>query len=76
MYLKLTDREIKVLKLVEDLTTDGIGTKLFISRNTAQTHRKNLISKFGVHSSTGLVLKALELILIESSFLSIMVGRI
>jgi len=58
----LTKREMEVLQLIaEEMTTEEIGEKLFISRNTVQTHRKNLISKFGVRNSVGLVLKALEL---------------
>ncbi len=58
----LTQREKEVLELIaEECTTEEIGKKLFISVNTVQTHRKNLISKFGVRNSVGLVLKALEL---------------
>ncbi len=58
----LTQREKDVLELIaQEYTTDEIGKQLFISSNTVQTHRKNLISKFGVRNSVGLVLKALEL---------------
>ncbi|NET39159.1 MAG: response regulator transcription factor [Cyanothece sp. SIO1E1] len=59
---KLTEREKEVLSLIaQEYTTEEIGQTLFISVNTVQTHRKNLISKFGVRNSVGLVLKALEL---------------
>ncbi|MBR9919638.1 MAG: response regulator transcription factor [Bacteroidetes bacterium] len=62
---KLTRREKEVLGLIaREMTTEEIGQELFISSNTVQTHRKNLISKFGVRNSVGLVLKALELQLI------------
>ncbi len=62
----LTNRETEVLQLIaEELTTEEIGQRLFISSNTVQTHRKNLISKFGVRNSVGLILKALELGMIE-----------
>lgn len=62
----LTQREKEVLELIaQECTTEEIGKRLFISVNTVQTHRKNLISKFGVRNSVGLVLKALELRLIE-----------
>lgn len=58
----LTRREKEVLDLIaQEYTTEEIGKELFISVNTVQTHRKNLISKFGVRNSVGLVLKALEL---------------
>ena len=59
---QLTQREQEVLELIaEEFTTDEIAEKLFISKNTVQTHRKNLIHKFAVRNSVGLVLKALEL---------------
>ncbi|MEM7371390.1 MAG: response regulator transcription factor [Bacteroidota bacterium] len=58
---QLTQRELEVLALIaEECTTEEIAEKLFISKNTVQTHRKHLISKFGVRNSVGLVLKALE----------------
>lgn len=58
----LTQREKEVLQLIaQEFTTEEIGNQLFISVNTVQTHRKNLISKFGVRNSVGLVLRALEL---------------
>jgi len=63
---KITERELEVLRLIaQEMTTEEIGQALFISSNTVQTHRRNLISKFGVRNSVGLVLKALELELIE-----------
>ncbi|MEL7122514.1 MAG: response regulator transcription factor [Bacteroidota bacterium] len=62
---RLTQREMEVLDLIaKEFTTEEIAKELFISTNTVQTHRKNLISKFGVRNSVGLVLKALELELI------------
>lgn len=58
---QLTDREREILILIaEEYTTEEIAEKLFISKNTVQTHRKNLISKFGVRSSIGVIIKALE----------------
>jgi DNA-binding NarL/FixJ family response regulator len=62
---QLTRRELEVLQLIAaEHTTEEIGEQLFISTNTVQTHRKNLIQKFGVRNSVGLIRRALELELI------------
>ena len=55
----LTRREQEVLELIcQELTTAEIGEKLFISPRTVEGHRKNLVEKFGVRNTAGLVLKA------------------
>jgi len=47
----LTDREREVLDLLaEGLRNDDIGSRLFISPQTAQTHVRNILGKLGVHS--------------------------
>lgn len=57
----LTNREKEVLKLIaEEATTEEISQMLCISKNTVETHRKNLISKFQVRNSVGLVKSAIE----------------
>ncbi len=62
----LTKREKEVLSLIsEEYTTQEISEKLYISINTVETHRKNLMQKFQVRNSVGLVKKAIELKLIE-----------
>ncbi len=54
--VELTEREKDVLKLIaEELTTQEIADKLFISHHTVETHRKNLISKLNVRNTAGLV---------------------
>ena len=61
----LTKREKEVLDLIsEEYTTQEISKKLYISTNTVETHRKNLMNKFQVRNSVGLVKKALEFKLI------------
>lgn len=58
---EVTPREKEVLELLaQELTTDEIAEKLFLSRHTIESHRKNLLSKFGVKNSVGLVRYALE----------------
>ena len=56
----LTRREKEVLDLIaKELTTGEISESLHISLNTVQTHRRNLIQKFNVKNSVGLVRKAM-----------------
>ena len=64
--VKLTRREKEVLKLLlKECTTHQIAEKLFISPYTVESHRKNLLSKFGVKSTIGLVKSALEMELVS-----------
>jgi len=59
--IKLTKREIDVLKLIaKGDTTPIISKKLFIAHSTVETHRRNLIEKTGVSNSKGLVKFAVE----------------
>ena len=63
---QITKRELEVLNLIKDeYTTSQISEKLFISVNTVESHRKNLISKFQVKNAVGLIIKALELNIIK-----------
>jgi len=54
--IRLTPREMDVLKLIfAELTTIEIAERLFISTNTVETHRKNLLHKTGSRNSLGLI---------------------
>jgi two-component system nitrate/nitrite response regulator NarL len=54
--VKLTPRESEVLRLIcQEYTTQEIAHKLYLSVNTIESHRKNLIVKTGVKNSVGLV---------------------
>lgn len=54
--LKLTSREIEILKLVaEGYTNKEIGDQLFISHRTVDTHRTNLMKKLEVNNVAGLI---------------------
>jgi len=58
---RLTKRESEILKLVsEGATTSAIAARLFISPQTVETHRKNLMQKFKVNNSAALIRKAIE----------------
>ena len=52
----LTRREKEVLELIADgMTNNEIAQKLFISTTTVDTHRKNLLAKFGVNNTASLI---------------------
>jgi DNA-binding NarL/FixJ family response regulator len=57
----LSKREIEIINLIaEELTTQEIAEKLFISPHTVDTHRKNLLAKLNVRNTAGLVKFALQ----------------
>lgn len=52
----ISSREKEVLELIADgFTNPQIATKLFISLHTVDSHRKNLLTKFGVNNTAGLI---------------------
>ena len=52
----LTEREKEVLQLLcEGLSISEIGSKLFISPNTAETHKKKLLQKFDLKSVSKMI---------------------
>ncbi|MEQ9262924.1 MAG: response regulator transcription factor [Owenweeksia sp.] len=52
----LSEREIEVLKLItEELSSQEIGDKLFISKRTVDSHRKNLLQKTNTKTVVGLI---------------------
>lgn len=54
--VKLSSREIEVLKLIaEGKSSSKIADQLFISMNTVDTHRKNMMAKCGVNKITELI---------------------
>lgn len=58
---KLTRRETEVLQAIyEELTTQQIAEKLFISPKTVEAHRMNLMSKLGAKNSVGIIKIAIE----------------
>jgi len=58
----VTRREKEVLLLLsEGYSSVEIGEKIFISPQTVDTHRKNLMKKFGVNKTLHLIAKAKEM---------------
>ena len=71
---RISRRETEVLHLIaEELTTKEIASKLYISYETANTHRKNLLEKMDVRNTAGLIRRAFEvgIMSIEQPFLAV-----
>lgn len=65
---RLSSRELEVLRLVvEEFTAYEIAERLFVSKETIDTHRKNIREKLGVRNTAGMVREALrhELVSVE-----------
>lgn len=57
----LTRREQDILVAIyEELTTQQISEKLFVSPKTVETHRMNIMSKLGAKNSVGIIKIAIE----------------
>lgn len=57
----LSEREIEIVKLVaQELSTSEIAEKLFLSKLTIETHRKNINNKLGVKTIVGLIKLAIR----------------
>lgn len=63
---ELSNREKEILVLIaKQLTAAEIAEKTFISLNTVNTHKRNLLSKLNVKNTAGLVKYAIELGLLD-----------
>ncbi|WP_299220269.1 response regulator transcription factor [uncultured Aquimarina sp.] len=60
--VKLTQREVDVITLIaQEFTTQEIADKLFLSKHTIESYRKNLIAKLNVRNLAGLTKYALKM---------------
>jgi len=58
---QLTERETEIIKLIaEGFSNKEIGSKLFISHRTVDTHRTNLMKKLNVDNIAGLISYAMK----------------
>jgi DNA-binding NarL/FixJ family response regulator len=56
MVQNITSRELEILQLIAlGLTSQDISQKLYISKNTVETHRKNLLAKLNVKNTASLL---------------------
>jgi DNA-binding NarL/FixJ family response regulator len=59
--LILSEREIEIIKLIsQELSTNEIAQKLFLSPATVETHRHNILKKLNLKNSIGLVKFAMK----------------
>ncbi len=59
--LTLSNRELEIIQLIaEGYTNDQISEKLFLSKHTVATHRKNIMSKLGVNNTAAIVMYAVK----------------
>jgi DNA-binding NarL/FixJ family response regulator len=57
----LTERELEIITLISlELSGKEISEKLFISTNTVETHRKNIMKKIDAKNTIGLVKYAIK----------------
>lgn len=62
----LTKREKEVLTLIaQEHTTQEIADKLFLSKHTVESYRKNLIAKLDVRNLAGLTKQAIKMGLVD-----------
>lgn len=62
----LSEREIEIVVLIsKGFTNKEVADQLHLSHHTVSTHRKNILKKLGVKSTSGLVLYAVTTGLIE-----------
>ncbi len=58
----LSKREQEIVQLIaNELTSEEIAEKLFLSKTTIETHRKNIFYKLNVKNIAGLIKKAIHL---------------
>jgi len=59
--MNISEREKEVLELIAyEYSSKEIASKLFVSRETINSHRKNLLTKLNVKNTAGLIRKAFE----------------
>ena len=62
LHPKLSARELELLYLISNEYSNGeIANILFLSKNTIDSHKKNLFLKLSVTNSAGLIRRAFEL---------------
>lgn len=57
----LSEREQEIITMIaEGMTNATISEKLFLSKHTVNTHRKNIMAKLGVKNTAGIVMYAVK----------------
>ena len=59
--VSLSEREREIITMIaEGMTNAIISEKLFLSKHTVNTHRKNIMAKLGVKNTAGIVMYAVK----------------
>lgn len=59
--LHISTRELEIIQFIaEGYTNDQISEKLFLSKHTVATHRKNIMAKLGVNNTAAIVMYAVK----------------
>ena len=62
----ISERENEIITLIaEGHTNEEIADKLFLSKHTVNTHRKNIMNKLGVKNTAGIVMYAVKMNLVS-----------
>lgn len=58
---KISNREKQILTLIaQEYTGKEIAKTLFISLNTVETHRGNILQKLNAKNTAGMIIKSIE----------------
>lgn len=59
--INISHRELEIIRLIaEGMTNKEIADKLFLSKHTVNTHRKNIMHKLGLGNTADIVMYALK----------------
>ena len=59
--ISLSEREIEIITMISDgFTNVEISERLYLSKHTVNTHRKNIMAKLGVKNTAGIVMYAVK----------------
>lgn len=57
----VTRRELEIIRLIaQEMSTNEIAEKLFVSTGTVETHRHNILRKLGVKNAIGIIKYAMK----------------
>ncbi|NQU81657.1 MAG: response regulator transcription factor [Bacteroidetes bacterium] len=64
----LTKKEFEIIRLIaQGLTTKEIAAKDFLSVHTVNTHRKNILKKLGINSTSELIMYAVKTGIVDTT---------
>lgn len=68
---KITKREKQILNLIaKEFTAKEIALELYISQETVNSHRSNLLAKLNARNTAGMIIKSLRYNILELKAIS------